>query len=514
VSSVSQADEVDLFVVGGGINGVGIARDAAGRGLSVVLAEQDDLASGTSSASSKMVHGGLRYLEHYQFRLVREALAEREVLMRIAPHLVRPLRFVVPFRPGRRPAWLIRLGLFLYDRLGGRRSLAGSEQIDLMTRSPVGAGLQPDLRRGFAYSDCRVDDARLVVVTARDAAAQGARILTRTACTAAHREDGAWVVTVADRDSGSVRSFRARALVNAAGPWVAQLCAAAGVVPRHQLRLVKGRHVVVPRLYQGEHGYLLPNADGRVVFIIPFEERFSLVGTTEVPVEGGAGPVAVSPAEIDYLRAAVGSFLVQSFTEADVVWSYAGIRPLYDDGNVDPGSVSRDYLLELDGKPGEAPLLSVFGGKITTYRRLAEHALDKLRPIFPQLKPRWTAAGLLPGGELGAADMMSLVSHALANWPQLPPDLLRRLTRRHGGAIEEILAGVHRPADLGLHFGGMLYEREVDHFLQHEWASTAEDILWRRTKEGLHMTPAEAAALARHLAAAKPSVAPAAVKPA
>jgi glycerol-3-phosphate dehydrogenase len=512
VSSVSQADEVDLCVVGGGINGVGIARDAAGRGLSVVLVERDDLASGTSSASSKLVHGGLRYLEHFQFRLVREALAEREVLMRIAPHLVRPLRFVVPFRRGRRPAWLIRLGLFLYDRLGGRRSLARSASIDLK-RGPSGDGLQPDLRRGFAYSDCRGDDARLVVVTARDAAARGARILTRTACTGARREDGLWVVSLADRITGAEQSLRARALVNAAGPWVAQLCQSAGVVPSHALRLVKGSHVVVPRLYQGEQAYLLPNADGRVVFIIPFEERFSLIGTTEVAVADAAGPVAISPEETRYLQAAVGSFLAQSFAAADVVWSYAGIRPLTDDGHVDPGAVSRDYLLELDGKPGEAPLLSVLGGKITTYRRLAERAVEKLQPHFAKLGRRWTADGLLPGGDLGAPDMMSLVSLAIANWPQLPPDLLRRLTRRHGSGIEEILTGVQRPADLGRHFGGLLFEREVEHFLRHEWAVTAEDILWRRTKEGMHMTPSAAAALARYLAAVKPAVAAAAVKP-
>jgi glycerol-3-phosphate dehydrogenase len=506
VSSVSQAGEVDLFIVGGGINGVGIARDAAGRGLSVVLAERDDLACGTSSASSKLVHGGLRYLEHYQFRLVRESLAEREVLMHIAPHLVRPLRFVVPFRKGRRPAWLIRLGLFLYDRLGGRRSLPGSRAIDLR-HGPAGAGLQQELRDGFAYSDCRVDDARLAVVTARDAQAHGARILTRTAFTGARREAGSWVVTVADRSTGSERSFRARALVNAAGPWVAQICDASGVVPRRRLRLVKGSHVVVPRLYQGEQAYLLANADGRVVFIIPFEEHFSLIGTTEVAIAGAPGPVAISVEEIAYLQAAVAGFLEKSFAEADIVWSYAGIRPLFDDGHADPSAVSRDYLLELDGKSGDAPLLSVFGGKITTYRRLAERASDKLRPYFPKLGPRWTAGALLPGGDLGSKDMMSLVSHALASWPQLPPDLLRRLTRRHGGAIEEILAGVHRPADLGRHFGGMLYEREVEHFRLHEWASTAEDILWRRTKEGMHMTPAEAAGLARYLVAAKPAVA-------
>jgi glycerol-3-phosphate dehydrogenase len=505
--------EVDLFVVGGGINGVGIARDAAGRGLRVVLAERDDLASGTSSASSKLVHGGLRYLEQYQFRLVREALAEREVLMRIAPHLVRPLRFVMPFRPGGRPAWLIRLGLFLYDRLGGRRSLSGSEAIDL-TRNLAGAGLRPDLRRGFAYSDCSVDDARLVVLTARDAAARGAQILTRTGFIAAHREDRHWVVTITDRMNGAERRYRARAIVNAAGPWVAQICRAAGILPRDKLRLVKGSHVVVPQLYQGEQAYLLPNADGRIVFVIPFEERFSLIGTTEVVVDGPPGPVAISAEETTYLQGAVARFLTRGFDAEEVVWSYAGIRPLYDDGHVDPGAISRDYLLEVDGKPGEAPLLSVFGGKITTYRRLAEHALEKLRPCFPALKRGWTASGLLPGGDLGAPDMTALVSHALARRPQLPPELLRRLARRHGGAIEEILAGVQRPSDLGRHFGGMLYEHEVEHFLKHEWALTAEDILWRRTKEGIHMAPSGTAALERYLAAGKPPVATAAVNPA
>jgi glycerol-3-phosphate dehydrogenase len=512
VTSIPQPETVDLFVVGGGINGVGIARDAAGRGLSVVLAERGDLAGGTSSASSKLVHGGLRYLEHYEFRLVREALAEREVLMRIAPHLVRPLRFVVPFRPGRRPAWLIRLGLFLYDRLGGKRSLAASERIDL-TRGPLGDGLRSDLRYGFAYSDCRVDDARLAIVTARDAEARGARILTRTAFTAARREEGVWIVATVDRATGATRSFRARALVNAAGPWVAEICAVSGVAPRRKLRLVKGSHVVVPRLYQGEQAYLLPNADGSVVFVIPFEGRFSLVGTTEVTLDGAPGPVAISPEETEYLRGAVANFLQHSFAISDVVWSYAGIRPLYDDGHADAGAVTRDYLLELDGKAGEAPLLSVFGGKITTHRRLAEQAIDRLRPYFT-MTARWTADAALPGGRLGAPDMMGLVAHVVARWPQLPPDLLRRLTRRHGGAIEEILAGVQTPADLGRHFGGRLYQREVEHFLKHEWAATAEDILWRRTKEGLHMTPVEAAGLASWLAAAKPLVVTASATPA
>ena len=494
-----QDDEVDLFIVGGGINGVGIARDAAGRGLSVVLVERDDLASGTSSASSKLIHGGLRYLEHYEFRLVREGLAEREVLLRIAPHLVRPLRFVMPHQPALRPAWMIRVGLFVYDHLGGKTSLPGSERVDLA--SQLGTGLKRIFRRGFAYSDCRVDDSRLVVLNARDAARNGARILTRTACVEARRDGMRWRIATEDRSSGTRRWFLARALVNAAGPWVGEVAeGVAGLAPRDRVRLVKGSHVVVPRLYQGEQAYLLQNADGRIVFVIPFEERFSLVGTTEVAVSAAPGPIGISSEEILYLRRVVAGFLERGFENNDIVWSYAGIRALYDDGSRDLSAVTRDYVLELDGGKTVPPLLSVFGGKITTYRRLAEQALDRLRPDFPDMKPAWTAGGVLPGGDIGPGGMMALLSRLVATRPQLPAELLRRLARRHGGDVETLLGDARDLGDLGQDFGGGLYEREVAHFRRHEWARRVEDVIWRRSKAGLHMTPDGIAALTAYLA--------------
>ncbi len=495
----SQDDEIDLFIIGGGVNGCGIARDAAGRGLSVTLVEQDDLASGTSSASSKLIHGGLRYLEHYKFRLVREGLAEREVLLRIAPHLVRPLRFVMPHQPGLRPAWMIRLGLFLYDRLGGKTSLPGSEGVDLA--SQFGTGLKRIFRRGFAYSDCRVDDSRLVVLNALDAARNGARVLTRTTCVEARRDGTHWRITTEDRGTGARRKFRARALVNAAGPWVGEVAeAVAGLAPRDRVRLVKGSHLVVPRLYQGEQAYLLQSADGRIVFVIPFEERFSLVGTTEVALAGAPGPVGVSPEEILYLRRVVATFLERGFENGDIVWSYAGIRPLYDDGSKDLSAVTRDYVIEVDGGKAAPPLLSVFGGKITTYRRLAEQVLDRLRPCFPGMKPAWTSGGILPGGDIGPGGMMALIARLVATRPQLPAELLRRLARRHGSEVDGLLGDAREAADLGEDFSGGLYEREVEHFLRREWARSVEDVIWRRSKAGLHMTPEGVAALAKYLA--------------
>jgi glycerol-3-phosphate dehydrogenase len=495
----APGDEVDLFIIGGGINGAGIARDAAGRGLSVVLVERDDLASGTSWASSKLVHGGLRYLEHYKFRLVREGLAEREVLLRIAPHLVRPLRFVMPYQPALRPAWMIRLGLFLYDRIGGRSSLPDSESVDLA--SQWGAGLKPIFRRGFAYSDCRVDDARLVILNARDAARNGARILTRTTCLKARRDGTRWQVATEDRRSGARRNFRARAVVNAAGPWVGEVAErVAGVASHDRVRLIKGSHVVVPRLYQGEQAYLLQSPDRRIVFIIPFEERFSLIGTTEIAVDGVSGTLSISPAETLYLRRVVAGFLERGFEDSDVVWSYAGVRALYDDGSKDLSAVTRDYVLELDGGKATPPLLSVFGGKITTYRRLAEHALDKLRPTFPGMKAAWTAGGTLPGGDVGSGGMLQFIARLVATRPDLPSDLLRRLARRHGSEVETLLGSARGTADLGRHFGGLLYEREVEYFIRHEWACSVEDIIWRRSKSGLHMPQEGIAALADFLA--------------
>src|SRR5471032_976718 len=375
----------DLLIVGGGINGIGIARDAAGRGLSVLVVEKDDLASHTSSWSYKLIHGGLRYLEQYEFRLVSEALAEREILLAIAGHLVSPLRFVMPHVPELRPRWMIRIGLFLYDHLGRRTKLPGSHGVSL-SEAPYSAGLKDTLKKGFMYSDCRVDDARLVVANALDAQRLGARILTRTICMSAHRHDGLWRAQIKDAD-GAVTEIRARAVVNAAGPWVKEVLNAHLHQPsRDNVRLVKGSHIVVPKVYEGDHAFILQNDDKRVVFMIPYERKFTLIGTTDVQVQGDPGDPQASEAEIAYLCRAVNRYLAKPITPADVAWRYAGIRPLYDDGSSDPSAVTRDYTLRVDDDQGAMAVLSVFGGKITTYRRLAEHALDKLAPYFPGLK--------------------------------------------------------------------------------------------------------------------------------
>ena len=398
--------EVDLLIVGGGINGTGIARDAAGRGLSVLLVEKDDLAAHTSSASSKLVHGGLRYLEQFDFRLVRESLRERERLLRSAPHIVEPLEFVLPLTPSSRPGWMIRAGLFLYDHLGGRKVLPASRAVQL-DHDSLGAGLRPGMSRGFSYWDCRVQDSRLVILNAIDAAERGATILPGTELVEARREGQRWLATV--RDPGGKRTVSARALVNAAGPWAAELLGRiAGSKQRGRIRLVKGSHIVVPRLYPGEHAFLLQNADGRVVFAIPFERRFTLVGTTDLDWTGAPDEPRISGAEMDYLLATVGRYFAAKVAATDVVWSYAGIRALCEDGASDPSKVTRDYLVDLNSTDG-VPLLSVFGGKLTTYRRLAERALDRLAPAFPTLGGAWTERALLPGGDISTGGMDGLI---------------------------------------------------------------------------------------------------------
>jgi len=476
-------DTVDLLVIGGGINGAGIARDAAGRGLSVVLCEQGDLAGGTSSASSKMIHGGLRYLEHYEFRLVREALAEREVLLDIAPHLVHPLRFVLPHDASLRPAWMIRVGLFLYDRLGGRRRLAGSHGLDLVA-DPAGEPLRNERRKGFVYTDCRVDDSRLVVLNALGAAELGATILTRTRCAEARRDGGAWIVVLRDAITGRERSMRARILVNAAGPWVnkvhdASIAAAATL----RVRLVKGSHIVVARLYDGDHAYILQNDDGRVVFALPFEENFTLIGTTDVPYAGDPNGIQIDSDEIDYLCAAVNRYFKRPIGAGDVVWSYAGVRPLLDDGAGDPAAVTRDYRLEIEAPEGGAPLLSVFGGKITTYRRLAEQAMAKLAPYTPGVGGPWTASSPLPGGDID--DAARFLNQTRARYPWLPAGLAARYVNAYGTLTAALLDGADGLDDLGHDFGAGLFEREVAYLADTEWARSAEDILWRRSKLGL-----------------------------
>lgn len=481
---------VDLLIVGGGVNGAGIARDAAGRGLSVVLAEKDDLASWTSSASSKLIHGGLRYLEYYEFRLVREALAEREVLLGSAPHIIHPLRFVLPHHAGLRPGWMLRAGLLLYDHLGGRRSLPGTRRVDLR-EDPVGAALKSDYRRGFEYSDAAVDDSRLVALLAVDAAGRGARILTRTRLVEARREDGAWTGVLERRDGGR-ETVRARALVNAAGPWVDTVGGLVGARPHgRSVKLVKGSHVVVPKLYEGEQAYTLQGGDGRVVFAIPYQQRFTLIGTTDVPYEADPAEVEASTEEIAYLCRTIGDYFARPPTPADVVWAYAGVRPLYDDGQENASAVTRDYVLDLEAEDGEAPLLSVFGGKITTFRRLAEHALEKLQEPLGFAAGPWTDDARLPGGDLPDGGFAALRAEAAGRHPWLPAATLDRMAHAYGSRLDRVLGDARALGDLGRDHGAGLSEREVDYLARNEWAREPEDVLWRRTKLGLHMSADE-----------------------
>ncbi|AWN40055.1 glycerol-3-phosphate dehydrogenase [Methylobacterium durans] len=496
-------DGVDLLIIGGGINGTGIARDAAGRGLRVMLCEQGDLAQATSSSSTKLIHGGLRYLEQYEFRLVREALAERERLLRLAPHIIWPLRFVLPHDEGLRPAWMLRLGLFLYDHLTQLRALPGSASVRLR-ESDLGAPLQPRLTRGFAYSDCWVEDSRLVVLNARDAADRGARIRTRTRVEDARRGGGTWTVRLRDQATGLGESVRARAIVNAAGPWVADILGARlGLDARASLRLVKGSHIVVRRLYAGEQAYILQQPDRRIIFAIPYERDFTLIGTTDIAYAGAPGPVAISPEETDYLCACINRSFARAISPADVVWSYSGVRPLYDDDALNASSVTRDYVLDLAGEAGTAPVLSVFGGKITTYRRLAEHALEKLKSHFPGLGPAWTGAAPLPGGDLAGTDFATFRARFSADHPFLPPEMALRLARAYGTRAERVLSGAHGLDDLGETFEAGLTAAEIAYLKREEWARTADDILWRRTKLGLRTSAEGVARLERHLARAE-----------
>jgi glycerol-3-phosphate dehydrogenase len=479
---------IDVLVIGGGINGAGIARDAAGRGLSVLLVERADLAAATSSSSSKLIHGGLRYLEHFEFRLVAEALAEREIMLRIAGHLAWPTRFVMPHVPELRPRWMISLGLFFYDHLA-RRSLLPDSHAVRLDRPPFASGLRPELKHGFVYSDCRVDDARLVVVNALDATSRGARVLVSTECISARRVHGLWQAQLSNGEP-----IQARAVVNAAGPWVKEvLNERLGEPTRDAVRLVKGSHIVLPRLYEGEHAFILQNDDRRVVFMIPFEEHFTLLGTTDVDFEGDPRSAAASEEEIAYLCRAAGRYLSRTPSPVDVAWRYSGVRPLYDDGSQDPSAVTRDYTLRLDHADGAAPVLSVFGGKLTTYRSLAEDAVNKLAPYFRRMKRAWTSEVNLPGSDF--ADREVAKRELLQRYPQLPPALLQGVFRRHGTLAAEVLGD----GRLGEHYGAGLTEREVSYLVEREWARGAEDVLWRRTKCGLHMTEAERSRVAQVL---------------
>ena len=489
----AAAQAVDIAIIGGGINGVGIARDAAGRGLSVLLAEQGDLAQGTSSASTKLFHGGLRYLEHYEFRLVRAALREREVLLRMMPHISWPLRFVLPHGEGMRPAWLLRLGLFLYDNLGGRKILPGTRALDLAT-DPAGAPLQPRFRKAFEYSDCWVEDSRLVVLNARDAAGRGAQILPRTRVTAARREGGLWHLRLRG-EGGAEQQVAARALVNAAGPWAASvLSGVVGANAPRRLRLVRGSHIVTRRLFDHDRAYIFQSPDGRIVFAIPYEQDFTLIGTTDVDHDGDPAAPACSEAERDYLCRLVSDYFARPVTPEDVVWSFAGVRPLLEDGARSAASATRDYVLELDTAQ-DVPLLNVFGGKITTYRRLAEKAVDKLLSPLGHAAPGWTAGAVLPGGDFPWDGAPALAERLQADHPFLPAPQAARLVRAYGTEAAQILAGARSAADLGRDFGAGLTEAEVRWQMRHEWARRAEDVVWRRTRLGLRMTPEQIAGL-------------------
>ena len=492
---MTEEKMIDLFVIGGGINGAGIARDAAGRGLSVVLCEKDDLAQGTSSRSGKLVHGGLRYLEYYEFRLVREALIEREVLLNSASHIIWPMRFVLPHSPQDRPAWLVRLGLFLYDNLGGRKRLPGTRTLDLR-RDPEGAPILDQYTKGFEYSDCWVDDARLVVLNALDAAERGARILTRTACISARRENGAWTLQMRNTNTGTIETVRAKVVVNAGGPWVTDIVGrVAGSNSSRNVRLVKGSHIIVPKFWEGNQAYLVQNHDKRVIFINPYEGDKALIGTTDIPYEGRPEEVTADEKEIDYLITAVNRYFKEKLRRSDVIHSFSGVRPLFDDGKGNPSAVTRDYVFDLD-ETGGAPLLNVFGGKITTFRKLSEHAMWKIAQFFPTMGKDWTRGGILPGGEIANADYVAFTERLKSLYPWMPRSLMNHYGHLYGARTEKLVGSASSLEGLGRHFGADLYEAEVRYLVATEWAQTAEDILVRRTKQGLHMSDEQKAAFA------------------
>ncbi len=515
-TSQTSDEVVDLFVIGGGINGCGIARDASGRGLSVALAEMNDLAQATSSSSTKLFHGGLRYLEYFEFRLVREALIERETLLRAMPHISWPMRFVLPYHEsmrfesdtptskllntvmpwmkGRRPAWLIRLGLFMYDHLGGRKILPGTSTVDL-NRDPAGTPLKEKFSKAYEYSDCWVEDSRLVVLNARDAEARGARIMTRTKVLHAVRKDDLWEIEIEDREAGARRTERARMLVNAGGPWVGDLLKGAIEVPAKEgVRLVRGSHIVTERLFDHDKCYFFQGTDGRIIFAIPYETDFTLIGTTDADHEDPSVPAICTPEEQEYLCRFASEYFDRPVTRDDIVWTYSGVRPLYDDGASSATAATRDYTLKVNSEGG-APVLNVFGGKITTYRRLAESALEKIAPFFDTKKGPWTAGVPLPGGDFPVTGVENEIVRLEADYPFLDRRWARRLIRAYGTEAHQMLGSARDTTDLGRDFGATLYEREVAWLRNKEYARTAEDVVWRRSKLGLRLTGEQVAAL-------------------
>ncbi|WP_137701223.1 glycerol-3-phosphate dehydrogenase [Marimonas lutisalis] len=511
----SASVPLDLFIIGGGINGCGIARDAAGRGLRVGLAEMGDLAQATSSASTKLFHGGLRYLEFFEFRLVREALIEREVLLRAMPHISWPMRFVLPYHAemrfeggtpmarllsvvmpwlrGRRPAWLIRLGLLLYDTMGGRKILPATRSVDLST-APEGKPLKCIYRKAFEYSDCWVEDSRLVVLNARDAAQRGAEILTRTKVIRAERGDRAWTITLEDLETGAQLTRRAKALVNAAGPWVAEVVSdIAQIENREGVRLVRGSHIVTRKLFEHDKSYFFQGRDGRIIFAIPYEQDFTLIGTTDEDHPDPSEPPVCTEQEQEYLCAFASEYFETPVTRSDIVWTYSGVRPLYDDGASSATAATRDYVLRLDADG--APLLNVFGGKITTYRRLAESAMARLAPHFPGLAVDWTAGAALPGGDFPVEDVEALMARLAADYPFLAANVVRRLIRAYGTEAWKVLGQARDAGDLGRDFGAGLSERELTWLMQKEFARRGEDVLWRRSKLGLQLDEDTSAAV-------------------
>ena len=482
--------DFDIVVIGGGINGAGIARDASGRGLSVLLCEKDDLASHTSSASTKLIHGGLRYLEHYDFMLVRHALQEREVLLKAAPHIIWPLRFILPHHQSLRPRWLIRLGLFFYDHIGGRKLLPKSHSVNL-SEHLTGESLKDNYTHGFEYSDCWVQDSRLVVLNVMDAAERGCDVRVRTEVTDLVRHEGYWTIKLKDNNSGQLSSTTAKVIVNASGPWVDKtLDLDEEHDSRYSTRLVKGSHIVVPKLFDHPYTYIFQNPDNRILFAVPYEQNYTLLGTTDMEIEGEPGSIEIDDSEVEYICSAVSEYFNKPVKTDDVIWSYSGVRPLYDDASANASKVTRDYKLDLDTRKG-TPVLSVYGGKITTFRKLADQAVDMLTEHLSISKSDWTRSASLPGGDIPDMDFDAYLSASGKRHPWLKEPLLYDYARNYGTCMEKLLQGCQNMDDLGHHFGGLLYQKEVDYLQQYEWAQTAEDILWRRSKKGLQLSADE-----------------------